>query len=111
MIAHITAADPVRMQALASAFVHANEQDLRQLRTLHTNEDLSALRQLAHRIKGAAQMTGDVQLSALCSELEQISLDPAVDAQALGACIACIEFALEEFGESCRRIAQGLQSG
>ena len=41
-----------------------NAQDILQVRTLQANRDWTGLGVLAHRIKGAAQMTGDAQLSA-----------------------------------------------
>ncbi|WP_169272222.1 Hpt domain-containing protein [Achromobacter sp. Bel] len=104
VLADLTSADPVRIRVLANAFSHANDQDLLQLRTLHA--DPARLILLAHRIKGAAQMTGDTRLGAICAELEQICSDPAHDAQALDACIQRLQGALEEFGESFRRIAQ-----
>lgn len=104
MLADLTSADTVRIRALADAFCHANDQDLLQLRTLHA--DPAGLSLLAHRIKGAAQMTGDTRLGAICAELERICSAPAQDAQALDACVLRLQGALEEFGESFRRIAQ-----
>ena len=107
MLTDLTSADPARIRALAHAFSHANDQDLLQLHTLHADQSWTGLSLLAHRIKGAAQMTGDIRLSMLCAELGRISSAPARDAQALDACVRRLESALGEFGESFRQIAQG----
>lgn len=104
MLVELTAGDPERMRALAHAFINANNQDLQLLRMHHANQDRTALQLLAHRIKGAAQMMGDAQLNALCSELGRICTDPNETELALGACVQHIEIAINEFGESCRQI-------
>ncbi|MFF7399803.1 Hpt domain-containing protein [Achromobacter sp. NPDC008082] len=105
-ISDLTGADPSRIRTLASAFVKANDVDLQQLRRLHDNGDRLALRQLAHRIKGAAQMTGDAQLIAHCAELGAACLDPKASPFALTVCVRNMENAMREFGESCQRMAQ-----
>ncbi|HEY9318671.1 HPt (histidine-containing phosphotransfer) domain-containing protein [Achromobacter deleyi] len=107
MLTDLTSADPCRIRTLANAFTRANDQDLLQLRTLHADQQRTGLSLLAHRIKGAAQMTGDAQLGTLCAELERICSDPTQDAHALDACVWRLESALEEFGDSFRQIAQG----
>lgn len=103
-ISSLTAADPDRLRALAGAFVKANQIDLQQLRHLHCKGDRLGLRQLAHRIKGAAQMTGDAQLVALCTELGLICDNPQVSTDALHACIQKMDQGMCEFGESCQRM-------
>ncbi|MHC3908404.1 Hpt domain-containing protein [Achromobacter marplatensis] len=106
MLTDLTSADRGRIRALANAFSHANEQDLLQLRTLYAGQGRTELRLLAHRIKGAAQMTGDTRLGTLCAELGRICSAPLSDAHALDACVRHLESALEEFGDSFRQIAQ-----
>lgn len=105
MITELTGADAARIRALASAFVKANETDLQHLRQLRDKGDRLGLRQLAHRIKGAAQMTGDTQLIALCTELSLSCASPKGTAFALDTCIQNIDLAMREFGESCQRMA------
>jgi HPt (histidine-containing phosphotransfer) domain-containing protein len=109
VLVDLTAADPARMRELAHAFSTVNAQDILQVRTLHASKDRTGLGLVAHRIKGAAQMTGDAQLSALCAAVGRLCADPAPDASALDACIQRLEFALKEFGESFRRIALDIQ--
>ncbi|CAB3635451.1 Hpt domain-containing protein [Achromobacter pestifer] len=109
MLGNLTSADPARIRALVNAFIDANDQDLQQLRALYANRDRAALHLLAHRIKGAAQMTGDHQLSARCTELGRICDDPNEGEQALDACIQRIEMAINEFGESCLQISREVQ--
>ncbi|GEM_PF-945576 len=106
MISDLTAADPARIRTLASAFVKANDVDKQQLRRLHDNGDRLALRQLAHRIKGAAQMMGDTQLVAHCTALGAACLDPKASPFTLTRCVQNMEDAMREFGESCERMAQ-----
>ncbi|MBB1593492.1 Hpt domain-containing protein [Achromobacter sp. UMC46] len=106
MLTDLTFADPARIRALAHAFSNANDQDLLQLRTLHGHGDRAGLNLLAHRIKGAAQMSGDIQLSECCTELGRLCASPAQDGQALDACVQRLESALAEFAESFRQIAQ-----
>lgn len=106
MLVDLTAADPARIHELAHAFSTVNAQDILQVRTLQANRDWTGLGVLAHRIKGAAQMTGDAQLSVLCAALEMLCADPAAAASALDDYTQRLEIALKEFGESFRRIAQ-----
>lgn len=105
-ICELTAADPARIYALAHAFVKANDIDLQQLRQLGDKEDRMGLRHLAHRIKGAAQMTGDTQLVAVCTELSQLCVTPKATPHQLYACIQDMEHAMREFGESFQRMAR-----
>lgn len=107
-LGELTAADPDRLHALAAAFVKATLVDLQQLRHLHRAGDLEALSQLAHRIKGAAQMTGDTQIVALCAELHLACRAPRANAATVNACVRHLDAALEEFGESCQRMMQDL---
>lgn len=108
ILGELTAADPDRLHALAAAFVKATLVDLQQLRHLHRTGDLEALSQLAHRIKGAAQMTGDTQIIALCAELQLACRAPGANAAMVNACVRQLDAALEEFGESCQRMMQDL---
>jgi HPt (histidine-containing phosphotransfer) domain-containing protein len=110
VLVDLTSADPARIRELAHAFSTVNSEDILQVRTLQANRDWTGLGVLAHRIKGAAQMTGDAQLSALCAAVGRLCADPAPDASALDACTQRLEFALKEFGESFRRIAQDIQN-
>ncbi|WP_315136511.1 Hpt domain-containing protein [Achromobacter marplatensis] len=106
VLVDLTSADPARIRELAHAFSTVNSEDILQVRTLQANRDWTGLGVLAHRIKGAAQMTDDTQLSALCAALELLCADPAAAASALDDYTQRLEIALEEFGESFRRIAQ-----
>ncbi|CAB3737377.1 Hpt domain-containing protein [Achromobacter piechaudii] len=101
----LTGADPARIRTLAHAFIKANDIDMGRVQVLHASNDRAALRQLAHRIKGAAQMTGDAQLSRLCSVLSEACLESQGDLLSLDAIVLQLHDALKEFGESCRRMA------
>ncbi|MNI29046.1 Hpt domain protein [compost metagenome] len=95
---------------MANAFIKANDIDLQRLRLLHARDDRAALRHLAHRIKGAAQMTGDAQLSRLCSVLSGACMDPDNQDLSLDAIVAQLDLALREFGDSCRQMADDVGS-
>lgn len=107
-ITELTGADPARIRTLANAFIKANDIDLQRLRALHAHDDRAALRHLAHRIKGAAQMTGDAQLSRLCSVLSGACMDPDNHDLSLDAIVAQLDLALQEFGDSCRQMADDM---
>lgn len=109
-ITDLTGADPARVRALAHAFVKANDIDMLRLCELHARDDRPALRQLAHRIKGAAQMTGDAQLSRLCSVLSEACAAPISHALSLDAIVEQLGDALLEFGASCQRMAKEAKS-
>nr|WP_315526741.1 Hpt domain-containing protein [uncultured Achromobacter sp.] len=109
VLVDLTSADPARIHELAHAFSTVNDQDILQVRMLLANQDRAGLSLLAHRIKGAAQMTGDGQLSALCTALGRLCTDPQAGASELDACARRLEIALEEFSVSFRRIAQDTQ--
>lgn len=104
-VTELTGADPARIRTLANAFITANDVDLQRLRVLHARDDRAALRQLAHRIKGAAQMTGDAQLSRLCSVLSGACMDANNHDLSLDAIVAQLDLALQEFGASCQQMA------
>ncbi|AUA58971.1 Hpt domain [Achromobacter spanius] len=109
-VTELTGADPARIRTLANAFIKANDVDLQRLRLLHAHDDRAALRHLAHRIKGAAQMTGDAQLSRLCSVLSGACMDPDNHDLSLDAIVAQLDLALQEFGDSCRQMADDVGS-
>lgn len=109
-ITELTCADPARIRTLAHAFIKANDIDLQRLRLLHARHDRAALRHLAHRIKGAAQMTGDAQLSRLCSVLSHACMDPDNHELSLDAVVAQLDLALQEFGKSCKQMADEVVS-
>ncbi|MNS90941.1 Hpt domain protein [compost metagenome] len=109
-VTELTGADPARIRTLANAFIKANDIDLQRLRLLHARDDRAALRHLAHRIKGAAQMTGDAQLSRLCSVLSGACMDPDNQDLSLDAIVAQLDLALREFGDSCRLMADDVGS-
>lgn len=109
-VTELTGADPSRIRTLANAFIQANEIDLQRLRVLHARDDRGALRQLAHRIKGAAQMTGDAQLTRLCSVLSGACMGPDNHDLSLDAIVAQLELALQEFGDSCQQMADDVGS-
>ncbi|MGV2866817.1 Hpt domain-containing protein [Achromobacter sp. ESBL13] len=104
-ITDLTGADPARIRALAHAFVKANDIDMLRLCELQARDDRAALRHLAHRIKGAAQMTGDTQLSRLCSVLSEACAAPRGHVLSLDGIVEQLSDALLEFGASCQRMA------
>ncbi|MNV97547.1 Hpt domain protein [compost metagenome] len=52
-------------------FLTATAQDLADLHRAHRDGDLSVLQHAAHRIRGAAQLIGAVELSEAADALEQ----------------------------------------
>ncbi|WAI85813.1 MULTISPECIES: Hpt domain-containing protein [Achromobacter] len=109
-VTELTGADPARIRTLANAFIQANDLDLQRLRLLHARDDRAALRHLAHRIKGAAQMTGDTQLSRLCSVLSGACMNPDDHDLSLDAIVAQLDLALQEFADSCQQMADDVIS-
>lgn len=101
-IVELMRADPARIRLFATAFLTANQEDMEEIRKFLCLGDTLQLARRAHRIKGAARITGDTALCALCVELEQACSRPKPSPQALSDCVARLESALRELSQSCQ---------
>ncbi|MBC3776937.1 transporter substrate-binding domain-containing protein [Pseudomonas sp. SWRI99] len=63
--------DHALIERLRAEVSRSLDQDLQRLASLQGGDDHSGLRELAHHIKGGAQMVGAARLVAACVELEQ----------------------------------------
>jgi HPt (histidine-containing phosphotransfer) domain-containing protein len=61
------------LQDLVPQFVENRKKDIETLRQLVQNDDLNAISQLAHKIKGAAAGYGFNELSELAAQMEKAS--------------------------------------
>ncbi|MFK8330383.1 transporter substrate-binding domain-containing protein [Pseudomonas sp. BJa5] len=90
---YLTLGDPRLVERLLHELAQSNREDLKRLQALGPRPERSALREVAHRIKGGAKMLKARALVQHCESLEQACLGNASDTQ-LQALLSVLEQSL-----------------
>ncbi|PTT27210.1 ATP-binding protein [Pseudomonas sp. HMWF021] len=97
----LAGADQTMIRRLREQVLDSLKQDLQRLDNLQPGADRAGLRDLAHHIKGGAQMVGAARLVAACTALEQACRDAEA---------ADMLMALDTLREAMHSLAQRLQA-
>ena len=93
--------DPAMIDALLVQLAASNAEDMARLQELHARGDVPGLLELAHRIKGGANMVRAWQLIHGCELLESACQESAGS--------AALEQAVQDLGSAMRRLDQSLK--
>jgi len=94
-LTQLAGGDAAQVQNLIRELLESNHQDLQKLRILVQRQDTQALRELSHRVRGAARVVKDQRLIASCRALEDACSGPL---SGLEEKVACVEQAMLELG-------------
>ncbi|KRW58475.1 transporter substrate-binding domain-containing protein [Pseudomonas sp. TTU2014-080ASC] len=86
---------PQVFERLIYELIKSNRGDMEDIQAKFSAQDFKGIQEVAHRIKGAAQVVGAQTISATCESLESVCLKDHVSAEEVEACIEHLQVAIQ----------------